>query len=156
MPGKVCRGRHRSCTPSRPELSRLIRPTPYLETADLETAGLGTAGLGTAGLETAALGQAGLAPAAATAAGRGATASLARIGHSYLEGNPAPISLETVQQIVCNTGQLRLHQEGWQVIADHGRFWLQPPATIDPDQALIALQSKNPLMLGLQQGAAVR
>ncbi|SDO40241.1 protein of unknown function [Cryobacterium flavum] len=32
----------------------------------------------------------------------------AQVGHGFLEGNPAPISLETVQQIICNTGQLRL------------------------------------------------
>ena len=150
-----------------------------------------------------------------------------RVGHGYLEGNHSPLSLETVQQILCNTGQLRLlldeaghplklgrsvrtftpaqrvamsirdggcmfpdcdmppstteahhadqwvrdngvtdidaglllcarchrrlHQEGWRVIADHGKFWLQPPAAIDPEQTLIALPSKNPLMLELQQ-----
>ena len=30
------------------------------------------------------------------------------MGHGFLEGNPAPISLETVQRFLCNTGQLRL------------------------------------------------
>ncbi|SEN94729.1 HNH endonuclease signature motif containing protein [Cryobacterium luteum] len=31
-----------------------------------------------------------------------------RVGHGFLEGNPAPISLETVQKYLCDTGQLRL------------------------------------------------
>ncbi|MDJ0337565.1 HNH endonuclease signature motif containing protein [Cryobacterium sp. PH31-O1] len=146
-----------------------------------------------------------------------------RVGHGFLEGNLAPISLETVQKYLCDTGQLRLlvdeaghplklgrtartfseaqrvamgvrdggcmfpgcdmppsrteahhadqwvrdngatdiergllfcgpchrrlHQEGWRVIGEPGEFWLQPPATIDPTQTLIALASKSPLML---------
>ncbi|TFD59383.1 DUF222 domain-containing protein [Cryobacterium sp. Hh7] len=36
------------------------------------------------------------------------TGQRGRVGHGFLEGNPAPISLETVQRFLCNTGQLRL------------------------------------------------
>jgi len=53
--------------------------------------------------------------------------------------------------LLCASCHRRLHQEGWRVIADHGEFWLQPPAAIDPEQILIALPSKNPLKLELQQ-----
>ena len=40
-----------------------------------------------------------------------------------------------------------LHNRHWKILLRDGLYWLQPPAEIDPDQALIALPSKNPLML---------
>ena len=184
--------------------------------ADLEKANLDLAGCATTGAGRAGVGN----------ASPKVWEPPARVGHGFVEGNLSPISLNTVQQFLCNTGQLRmfvneeghplklgrtqrffseaqrvamslrdggclfpgcdmpasrseahhvdhwvrdggatdidsgillcahchrrLHHEGWQAIADRGRFWLQPPATIDPLQSLILLPSKNPLVLEMQ------
>jgi hypothetical protein len=37
-----------------------------------------------------------------------------------------------------------LHNQGWQIFENQGRYWLRPPATVDPGQSLIELRSKNP------------
>ena len=39
-----------------------------------------------------------------------------------------------------------LHNRHWQILVREGMYWLQPPVEIDPEQTLIALPSKNPLM----------
>jgi len=146
-------------------------------------------------------------------------------GHGYLEGNPAPLSWNSIQTQLCNTGtrgiafdddgrcvnvgrderlftatqraglavrdggcmwtgcdrpaswteahhindwateggrtdiddgillcrhhHLLLHHNGWKILRDHARYWLRPPATIDPEQTPIALHSKNPLIRAL-------
>ena len=40
-----------------------------------------------------------------------------------------------------------LHNRHWKILLQGGLDWLRPPIEIDPEQALIALPSKNPLML---------
>jgi hypothetical protein len=39
-----------------------------------------------------------------------------------------------------------LHNRHWKVLLRDGMYWLQPPIEIDPDQTVIHLPSKNPLM----------
>jgi len=51
--------------------------------------------------------------------------------------------------LLCRRDHLRLHNDGWRIRHDNGRYWLRPPPSIDPEQALIPLPSKNPLMLAL-------
>ena len=141
-------------------------------------------------------------------------------GHGYLEGNPAPVSLPTIERLICDSGTIDitfdphgqpidvgreerlftpaqrialaardggcrwgdcdkpptlteahhiqhwardhgttdlrlgillcnphhrlLHNQGWQIFEHHNRYWLRPPATIDPGQSLIQMRSKSP------------
>jgi hypothetical protein len=141
-------------------------------------------------------------------------------GHGYLEGNSAPVSQETIDRIVCDTGamlltfdthgrplgvgreerlfspaqrialaardggcrwpacdkppsftethhlehwardhgatdinvgillcrghHLLLHNHGWQIFENQGRYWLRPPESVDPDQVLIELCREPP------------
>jgi len=141
-------------------------------------------------------------------------------GHGYLEGNPAPVSLPTIERLICDSGTIDvtfdphgqpidvgreerlftpaqrialaardggcrwgdcdkpptrteahhirhwardhgttdlrlgillcnphhrlLHNQGWQIFEHHNRYWLRPPATIDPGQSLINMRSKSP------------
>ncbi|WP_104164513.1 DUF222 domain-containing protein [Cryobacterium sp. N22] len=141
-------------------------------------------------------------------------------GHGYLEGNPAPVSLPTIERLICDSGTIDitfdphgqpidvgreerlftpgqrialaardggcrwgdcdkpptlteahhirhwardhgttdlrlgillcnphhrlLHNQGWQIFEHHNRYWLRPPATIDPGQSLIEMRSKSP------------
>ncbi|MCY7404078.1 MAG: HNH endonuclease [Cryobacterium sp.] len=48
--------------------------------------------------------------------------------------------------LLCAPHHLLLHNRGWKVLHKASQYWLQPPAEIDPEQTLIALPSKNPLM----------
>ena len=141
-------------------------------------------------------------------------------GHGYLEGNPAPVTQETVARFICDTGtmlmafdtrgrpldvgreerlfnpaqraamavrdggcrwpgcektpsftethhidewakdhgatdinvgillcrghHLLLHNQGWQIFENDGKFWLRPPQSVDPGQVLIALHRERP------------
>ena len=49
--------------------------------------------------------------------------------------------------LLCNPHHRLLHNQGWQILEHHGRYWLRPPATIDPGQRLIELHSKSPAAL---------
>ncbi len=146
-------------------------------------------------------------------------------GHGYLEGDPQPISRETVERFICDTGHLGvkfdrkqqiinlgrtqrlfselqrlaisvrdgacifpgctkppsscevhhitewsrggltdvadgvllcrhhhmlLHNNHWQILREHDRYWLKPPRSEDADQLLRPLSSKSPLMRELQ------
>lgn len=140
-------------------------------------------------------------------------------GHGYLEGNTAPVSPETVERLICDSGTVRitvdehgrpldlgreerlfspaqrtalaardggcrwpgcdrppafteahhlehwlrdtgatnidigillchghhmlLHNQHWQIFENDGRYWLRPPASLDPGQSLIELPSRN-------------
>ena len=105
-----------------------------------------------------------------------------RAGHGHLEGNPNPVSWETIQRNLCDTGtvgikfdddgrcagrsaarktniadgvllcrrhHMILHNNHWHILRDRGRYWLRPPATIDPTQKLMPMPSKSPPMLNL-------
>ncbi|ANP71062.1 HNH endonuclease signature motif containing protein [Cryobacterium arcticum] len=148
-------------------------------------------------------------------------------GHGYIEGNPAPVSQETIDRLICDSGTLDitfdpsghpldvgreerlftmaqrialaardggcmwgdcakppsqteahhidhwkrddgrtdirlgillcnphhrlLHNQGWQILEDQGRYWLRPPVTVDPGQRLIELHSKSPAALDQQE-----
>ncbi|WP_181397267.1 HNH endonuclease signature motif containing protein [Cryobacterium arcticum] len=49
--------------------------------------------------------------------------------------------------LLCNPHHRLLHNQGWQILEHHGRYWLRPPAAIDPGQSLIELHSKSPAAL---------
>jgi hypothetical protein len=145
-------------------------------------------------------------------------------GHGFIEGNPAPVSQESIDRLICNSGTVELtldphgqplnlgreervfsqaqraalaardggcrwgncdrppsrteahhleqwardhghtdirlgillcpphhrllHAQGWQIFEHHGRYWLRPPASVDPGQTLIELHSKSPTRPG--------
>ena len=43
-----------------------------------------------------------------------------------------------------------LHNNHWQILREHDRYWLKPPRSEDADQLLRPLSSKSPLMRELQ------
>ncbi|PXA70784.1 HNH endonuclease signature motif containing protein [Cryobacterium arcticum] len=49
--------------------------------------------------------------------------------------------------LLCNPHHRLLHNQGWQILEHQGRYWLRPPATVDPGQRLIELHSKSPAAL---------
>ncbi|WP_241988542.1 hypothetical protein [Cryobacterium sp. TMT1-3] len=59
--------------------------------------------------------------------------------------------------LLCALHHLLLHNRGWKILLRDDQYWLQPAVEIDPAQTLIALPSKNPLMLPAppQQPAAI-
>ncbi|PXA67394.1 HNH endonuclease signature motif containing protein [Cryobacterium arcticum] len=44
--------------------------------------------------------------------------------------------------LLCRTHHLLLHNQRWQIFENHGRYWLRPPATIDPGQTLIEMTGR--------------
>lgn len=46
--------------------------------------------------------------------------------------------------LLCNPHHRLLHNQGWQIIEEHGRYWMKPPAAVDPGQTLIEMRSKHP------------
>jgi len=54
--------------------------------------------------------------------------------------------------LLCRRHHMMLHHNGWQVLRNGGKYWLRPPASVDPQQNLIPLPSKSPVMLGLYDG----
>ncbi|MET0956357.1 MAG: HNH endonuclease signature motif containing protein, partial [Cryobacterium sp.] len=49
--------------------------------------------------------------------------------------------------LLCNPHHRLLHNQGWQILEHHGRYWLRPPLSVDPGQTLIELHSKSPAAL---------
>ncbi|POH61468.1 hypothetical protein C3B59_12560 [Cryobacterium zongtaii] len=45
--------------------------------------------------------------------------------------------------LLCPAHHLLLHNQRWQIFENTGRYWLRPPATIDPGQALIDMPRRN-------------
>ena len=45
--------------------------------------------------------------------------------------------------LLCHAHHLLLHNQHWQIFENTGRYWLRPPATIDPGQSLIEMPSRN-------------
>ncbi|TFB81752.1 HNH endonuclease [Cryobacterium flavum] len=48
--------------------------------------------------------------------------------------------------LLCVLHHLLLHNRQWKILFLDGEYWLQPAVEFDPEQTLIALPSKNPLM----------
>ncbi|PXA71712.1 HNH endonuclease signature motif containing protein [Cryobacterium arcticum] len=44
--------------------------------------------------------------------------------------------------LLCRTHHLLLHNQRWQIFENQGRYWLRPPATIDPGQTLIEMTGR--------------
>jgi hypothetical protein len=54
--------------------------------------------------------------------------------------------------LVCRYHHMLMHDGGWSIIRDDdGGFWLKPPRERDPEQTLIAMPSKNPLVAAMKQ-----
>jgi len=47
--------------------------------------------------------------------------------------------------LLCRHHHMLIHNNHWRILREGGDYWLRPPRTRDPEQALIRLQSKNPL-----------
>jgi hypothetical protein len=45
--------------------------------------------------------------------------------------------------LLCSPHHRLLHHQGWQIFENRGRYWLRPPASVDPGQTLIELRSKS-------------
>ncbi|MGY4856606.1 DUF222 domain-containing protein [Cryobacterium sp. AP23] len=45
--------------------------------------------------------------------------------------------------LLCHAHHMLLHNRRWQIFENTGKYWLRPPATIDPGQSLIAMPSRN-------------
>ena len=45
--------------------------------------------------------------------------------------------------LLCSPHHRLLHAQGWQIFENRGRYWLRPPASVDPGQSLIELRSKS-------------
>jgi hypothetical protein len=44
-----------------------------------------------------------------------------------------------------------IHNKGWEIIRDDGgRYWLKPPEERHPQQRLIEMPSKNPLVAAMK------
>lgn len=45
--------------------------------------------------------------------------------------------------LLCPPHHRLLHAQGWQIFENHGVYWLRPPATVDPGQALIRMRNTS-------------
>jgi hypothetical protein len=45
--------------------------------------------------------------------------------------------------LLCHAHHMLLHNQRWQIFENTGRYWLRPPATIDPGQVLLEMPSHN-------------
>ncbi|TFD71791.1 hypothetical protein [Cryobacterium sp. Hb1] len=48
--------------------------------------------------------------------------------------------------MLCALHHPLLHNRHWKILLQGSRYWLKPPIEINPEQTLIYLPSKNPLM----------
>ena len=53
--------------------------------------------------------------------------------------------------LLCRHHHMLLHNNHWQIIRKHSRYWLKPPRSEDPNQTLRPLSSKSPIMRELQR-----
>jgi len=54
--------------------------------------------------------------------------------------------------LLCRHHHLKYHNEGWEIHHDnHGRYWLIPPTSIDPNQTPRPMEFKNATLRNLQQ-----
>jgi hypothetical protein len=53
--------------------------------------------------------------------------------------------------LLCRYHHMLMHDGGWSINRDaDGEFWLKPPKERDPQQAIIAMPSKNPLVAAME------
>ncbi len=52
--------------------------------------------------------------------------------------------------LLCRHHHMLLHNNHWQILRERDHYWLKPPRSEDPNQALRPLGSKSPLMRELQ------
>jgi hypothetical protein len=45
--------------------------------------------------------------------------------------------------LLCHAHHMLLHNQRWQIFENSGRFWLRPPAMVDPGQTLIEMPGRN-------------
>ncbi|TFD90663.1 HNH endonuclease [Cryobacterium lactosi] len=45
--------------------------------------------------------------------------------------------------LLCGPHHRLLHNQGWQIFENRGRYWLRPPAAVDPGQTLIEMRGKS-------------
>jgi hypothetical protein len=45
--------------------------------------------------------------------------------------------------LLCPAHHMLLHNQRWQIFENSGRYWLRPPATVDPGQSLIHMPSRT-------------
>jgi hypothetical protein len=48
--------------------------------------------------------------------------------------------------LLCRRHHLLLHNTGWQITCDRGRYFMRPPASIDPTRTRMPLRSRNPIL----------
>jgi hypothetical protein len=52
--------------------------------------------------------------------------------------------------LLCRYHHMLIHNNGWEIIRDdEGRYWLKPPKERDPQQRLVEMPSKNPLVAAM-------
>lgn len=51
--------------------------------------------------------------------------------------------------LLCRRHHLLLHNNHWEIERRGGEYWLQPPVSIDPEQSLIEMPSKQPMTAAL-------
>jgi hypothetical protein len=55
--------------------------------------------------------------------------------------------------LLCRRHHLLLHNTGWQITREGGNYFVRPPASVDPNRALIRLRSRNPIMDTIRRAA---
>lgn len=53
--------------------------------------------------------------------------------------------------LLCRHHHMLAHNNNWQIMRKHSRYWLKPPRSEDPNQTLRPLSSKSPIMRELQR-----
>ena len=48
--------------------------------------------------------------------------------------------------LLCRHHHMLLHNNHWNIIRKNGEYYLRPPVSIDPEQVLRPMPSKNPLI----------
>jgi hypothetical protein len=56
--------------------------------------------------------------------------------------------------LLCRYHHMLMHNNGWEIVRRRGTYLLKPPPTIDPDQSLIEMPSKNPIVAAMKRELA--
>jgi Domain of unknown function (DUF222) len=56
--------------------------------------------------------------------------------------------------LLCRYHHMLIHTKGWQIVRDpSGEYWLKPPKQRDPNQALLEMPSRNPLVAAMKHAS---